>query len=184
MRTASCWTTRTSFDASSRRNRVDAKLKRQLAEKVLRRVTQSLAALGFDRRKPAFWVQRQPHRLNFFHIHLFRFGPQFRVHCAIRVLNDSFAAEALNGIDSDGFPSYELSFAEDDGSVDRCARAIVEFCTEKGLPWFAKWSDASALVRSPESPLLPDQRKALRNALEGKEDPKAVQASERLFNVG
>jgi hypothetical protein len=163
---------------------VDAKRKRQLAEKVLRLVTQKLAALGFDRKKPAFWVQRQTHRLNFFHIHLFRFGPQFRVHCGIRVLNDPFEAEALNGIDSDKFSNYDLSFADDAGSVDRCASAIVQFCTEKGVLWFEKWSDTSALVHGSESPLLPDQRKALSDALQGREDPKLVRASERLFNVG
>jgi hypothetical protein len=86
-------------------------------------------------------------------------------------------------MDSDNFRSYDLSFADDAGSVDRCARGIVQFCTEKGVPWFEKWSDTSALVGT-ESPLLPDQRKALLDALQGKENPKFVQASERLFNVG
>jgi hypothetical protein len=162
---------------------VDAKRKGQLAEQVLRLATQKLAVLGFDRRKPAFWVQRQIHRLNFFHIHLFRFGPQFRVHCGIRILNDPFEAEALNGIDSDSFGNYGLSFADGDGAVDRCASAIVQFCTEKGIPWFEKWSDLSGLVQDAESPLLPDQRKALSDALQGREDPKLVRASERLFNV-
>jgi hypothetical protein len=68
--------------------------------------------------------------------------------------------------------------------VDRCATAIVQFCTEKGVPWFEKWSDTSALVHGTGSPLLPDQRKALSDALQGREDPKLVRASERLFNVG
>jgi hypothetical protein len=163
---------------------VDAKRKRQLAEKVLRLATRDLAALGFDRRKPAFWVQPQPHRLNFFHIHLFRFGPQLRVHCGIRVLNDPFEAEALNGIDSDSSRGYDLSFTDDAGAVDRCAGAIVRFCTEKGIPWFETWSDPSALLRRAESPLLPDQRKALSDALQGRETPETVQASRRLFNVG
>lgn len=162
----------------------DARRKRQLAEKVLRLATPKLAALGFDRKKPAFWVQRQAHRLNFFHIHLFRFGPQFRVHCGIRVLNDPFEAQALNGIDSDSFGNYDLSFGEDVGSVDRCASAIVQFCMEKGAPWFERWSDTSALVHGTESPLLPDQRKALSDAMQGREDPKLVRASERLFNAG
>jgi hypothetical protein len=163
---------------------VDAKRKRQVAEKVLRLVTPNLAAQGFDRKKPAFWVQRQPHRLNFFHIHLFRFGPQFRIHCGIRILNDPFEAQALNGIDSDNFPNYDLCFTDDAGAMDRCARAIVQFCTETGMPWFAKWSDTSALVHGAESPLRPDQRKALADALQGRQNPKVVQASERLFNVG
>ena len=163
---------------------MDAKRKRQLAEQILRLATKDLAALGFDRRKPAFWVHRQPYRLNFFHIHLFRFGPQLRVHCGIRVLNDPFEAEALNGIDSDSFRKYDLSFTDDAGAVDRCSRAVVQFCTEKGVPWFEKWSDTSALVRSAESPLQPDQRKALLDALQGKSNTKLVQASERLFNVG
>jgi hypothetical protein len=163
---------------------VDPKRKRQIAEKILRLATKNLAALGFDRKKPAFWVQRQPYHLNFFHIHLCRVGPQLRVHCGFRVLNDPFEAEALNGIDSDNFRNYDLTFADEAGSVDRCARAIVQFCTENGVPWFEKWSDMSALVRSAESPLLPDQRKALLDALQGKANPKLVQASERLFNVG
>jgi hypothetical protein len=97
------------------RHSVDAKRKRQLAEQALRLATQKLAVLGFDRKKPAFWVQRRTHCLNFFHIHLFRFGPQFRVHCGIRVLNDPFEAEALNGIDSDNFSTYDLSFADETG---------------------------------------------------------------------
>ncbi len=163
---------------------MDANRKRQVAEKVLRLLTHDLAAHGFDRTKPAFWVQRQPHRLNFFHIHLFRFGPQFRVHCGIRVLNDPFEAQALNGIDSDRFSGYDLSFAEGAEAVDRCSRAIARFCAEQGVPWFARWSDTSALVHGAESPLLPDQRKALADALQGRGNPEVVQASERLFNVG
>ena len=163
---------------------MDAKRKRQLADKVLRLATADLAALGFERKKPAFWVQRQPHRLNFFHLHLFRFGPQFRVHCGIRVLNDPFEAQALNGIDSDAFGDYDLSFADDAESVARCARAIVRFCAEKGMPWFERWSDTTALVRGAESPLQPDQRKALSEALQGRENAEWVRASERLFNVG
>jgi hypothetical protein len=158
--------------------------KRKLAEKVLRLATPNLAALGFDRSKPAFWIQQCPYRLNFFHTHLFRFGPQLRVHCGIRVLNDPFEAEALNGIDSDGFRDYDLSFSDDAGSVDRCAAAIVRFCTEKGLPWFEKWSDTAALLHGPDSPLLPDQRKALSEALQGRDSPELVQASKRLFKVG
>lgn len=162
---------------------MDPKRKRQLAEKVLRLATPDLGALGFERKKPAFWAQRQPHRLNFFHLHLFRFGPQFRVHCGIRVLNDPFEAEALNGIDSDSFRDYDLSFADDAESAARCARAIVQFCTEEGVPWFKRWSDTTALVHDAESPLQPDQRKALSEALQGRGNPEWVQASERLFNT-
>jgi hypothetical protein len=99
------------------------------------------------------------------------------------VLNDPFEAEALNGIDSDNFRTYDLSFADDPGAMDRCSRAIARFCTDKGVPWFAKWSDTSALVHDTASPLLPDQRKALADALQGRENPQVVQASERLFNV-
>jgi hypothetical protein len=162
---------------------VDAKRKRQLAGKVLGVVTRHLAELGFERTKPAFWVQRQPCRLNFFHAHLLRFGPQLRLHCAIRVLNDPFEAEALNGIDSDSFGNYDFSFADDVGAVERCAGAIARFCAEQGVPWFERWSDASALIHSADSPLLPDQRKALADALQGRADPERVQASERLFKL-
>lgn len=163
---------------------MESAVKRKLAEKVLRLASKDLAGLGFERTKPAFWVQRRPHRLNFFHIHLFRFGPQLRVHCGIRVLNDAFEAEALNGIDSDTFADYDLSFADDAETVARCATEVVRFCSEKGLPWFARWSDPDALVGSAESPLLPDQRVALSDALHGRANPDLVQASERLFKVG
>ncbi len=61
---------------------------------------------------------------------------------------------------------------------------MARFCAEKGVPWFELWSDPAALVHRAESPLLPDQRKALSEALQGRENPKLVQASERLFNVG
>jgi hypothetical protein len=121
------------------------------------------------------------------HLHLFTFGPLFRVHCGIRVLNDAFDAAALNGPSSDDFrtnpqDTYSLGFADDDASVAKCANEIARFASDVAEPWFERFGDVVLLVK-PDSPLDEQERHSLEQALSGQADLARVEASKQLLGV-
>jgi hypothetical protein len=141
-----------------------------------------LLPLGFKRTKPAFWTRPHDHVIEFIHLHLFTFGPKFRAHLGIRVLNDTFEAEALNGPDSDG-AAYKLEFDAADLAVDECSSEVVRYCREVGEPWFARWRDHRALVLDKQSPLRQHGKAELRAALDGAASPENIARSRKLFGV-
>jgi hypothetical protein len=166
---------------------MESKAKRRLAEVIRRRFTGGLAPTGFLRTKPTFWVRPKSHRLEFVHLHLFTFAPSFRVHLGVRVLNDTFPAAALNGLSSaDGFygPRREFifDFSEREESLEACVANLVRFVTAVGLPWFDRFSDTESLLAS-TSPLGPDGRAALREALDGRTRPEAEAASRKILGA-
>jgi hypothetical protein len=166
---------------------MDSRAKRRLAEVIRRRFTGHLTATGFLRTKPTFWVRPKVHRLEFVHLHLFTFGPSFRVHFGVRVLNDTFPAAALNGLSSaDGFygprREFVFKFSEREESLEACAADLARCVTTVGLPWFARLFDTEALLSS-TSPLGPDARAALRKALAGEARPEVEAASRRILGA-
>ncbi|MDQ0036720.1 hypothetical protein J2W30_004495 [Variovorax boronicumulans] len=77
-------------------------------EKACKAFSASAQGLGFAGTKKMFWTRRRPHTVEFVHFH--RSGSSYpaisatveiQVHFGIRVLNDTFAAAALNGPFSD-----------------------------------------------------------------------------------
>ena len=166
---------------------MDAAAKRRHAERVRRTVTKLVQVHGFVRGKPTFWARPREHVVEFIHLHLFRFGPKFRAHCGIRVLNDSFEAIALNGPTSDEYWSgasriYDLSFEVDTSSVARCAVAIDTFRLEVAELWFQQFADVEKLLAS-TSPLKERERSGLELSYRGESKPAAVALSRELLGV-
>ncbi len=78
-----------------------------------------MAPLGFEAGGTVFFIRRREWVAEFIHLHEYSFAPGYRIHLGIRVLNDAFAALALNGPDShpctcpdsSNGSLYELDFA-------------------------------------------------------------------------
>jgi hypothetical protein len=166
---------------------MDTATKRRAAERIRRAVTKTLKMRGFVRGKSAFWARPREHVVEFVHLHLFTFAPSFRAHCGIRVLNDDFAAVALNGPDSDrcvsdGRRTYSLDFTDDPERIAQCAAEIARFCAEVAEPWFERFAGARILLPS-ESPLNERARLNLERSFKGLADPDTVQLSKELLGV-
>ena len=168
---------------------MEQKAKRRLAELVRRNFSRGLEALAFGRTKPTFWTRSEPRSqiVQFVHLHLFTFAPSFRVHLGIRVLNDTFAAPALNGLSShDGWAlaarKYVFSFSMSDGSTTKCAGELVAFVSEVGVPWFESFAVPDALL-APASPLGDSEKMRLRLALDGHAESAAIAASRKLLGI-
>lgn len=142
---------------------MDRQIKRTQAEEVRRRVIQLVAVRGFGRTKPAFWTRPAGPMVEFVHLHLYRSGAEFRVHLGIRVLNDPFAAVALNGPASHPTDPYDHTFDASADSVVRCAHEVARYCDEVGEPWFVVSRGGNRLLDA-DSPLDADARSALRDA--------------------
>lgn len=158
------------------------KEKQRYAERVRRSVTPLLRSLGFERTKSTYWTRCRPQVVEFIHLHLYSFAPAFRVHTGIRALNDPFEAIALNGPDSHA-RRYLLEFTTADASVERCARDVLEFCTEVAEPWFKAWRHRGA--RAPERRSRSDNEvaDALGDALRGKPNAMNVARTRALLGL-
>lgn len=167
-------------------------------DKARREFTGRIEPLGFARTKSSFWTRPCGHELALDFIHIYRHGSShgspisgvvdIRVHFGIRVLNDSFPAEALKGPQSDPGTlragRYHLSFnAESDHSFERCLSDLVRLVQEVGEPWFGKFADPEALLTDSESPLAETVRKSLREAIASQADPDRIAATRELFGL-
>ncbi len=115
--------------------------------------------------------------MQFLHVHKFTFGPCFRLHYGIRVLNDAREFVALNG------PSETrgLEFGADEDSLEHCAQAMHALVTEEAEPWFAAQT-AERLLKA-HSCLYPEEREALRRVQAGEVDEDVAQRSRALFGL-
>jgi hypothetical protein len=161
---------------------MNGKLKRSLAERVRRSVTNRLADLGFSRTKTTFWTRPRGPVVEFVHLHLFSFMPAFRVHIGVRVLNDPFEAIALNGPNSEQDRRYDHSFAENSASLVRCAEELERYCMDIGEPWWAARRPPERLLRR-GTKLDPEASAALGEALAGRIDQARVARSRSLLGV-
>ena len=168
---------------------MEPKAKRKLAETVRRDFSRRLEPLAFARTKPTFWTRSEPDTqcVQFVHLHLFTYAPSFRVHLGIRVLNDTFAAPALNGLSShDGWAlaarKYIFDFSMSENSTSKCVDELVAFVSEVGMPWFERFAAPEALLAS-ESPLGDAEKARLRLALDGQADSAAIATSRKLLGI-
>src|SRR4051812_14738086 len=148
--------------------------------------TADIGRFGFERTRKKFWVRVHEHTADVLHLHRgdISYGApsnasvSFRLHLAVRVLNDSFPAIALNGPNTDRAPRegrYHLRFnAESLDSFDRCVQDLTRYVREVGEPWFARFRGADTLLSDAESPLQDDAKKCLRAALGGLSSAEAV----------
>lgn len=116
------------------------------------------------------------------------FSVDIRVHFAIRVLNDSFVAAALNGPSSD--PSklrsgrYHPRFnAKSGDTYERCIEDLLRFVVEQGEPWFHRFHSPDNLLRSPDSPLTAPEKQFLTDALTGNTNPKNETNSLKILGI-
>jgi hypothetical protein len=171
------------------------KIVRERQEDACREFTMRVASSGFKRSKKMFWTRRHEHTVDVIHLHRngssyggpINFKVSFRVHFAIRVLNDSFEEVALNGPMSD--PTlmregrYHHSFNAKSGDMfDRCIDDIFRFVAEQGEPWFSTYSEPSRLLAT-DSPLKETARLLLQSGLAGDADSGHIAASFKLLGI-
>ena len=155
-------------------------VERSNAGKVLRRVAKQLRTIGFSR-KSTFFSRESGHLIQFLHVHKFSFGPCFRVHACLRVLNDSKSHLVLNGISSDDDAHYRMSieYGSDEASLSKCAEEMISYVSQVAEPWFLAQSYSALLGGT--SPLYPHEREALSAALRGESDESHIALSRSLF---
>lgn len=158
---------------------MDKKQERNRARMIIKCVAKALKPHGFIHSKTTFVCKPHDYIISFFHFHKFSFGPKFRIHTGIRVLNDTFEAASLNGIGEE----HAGAFAEDEQSINNCIQKMTKFCLTEGLEWLNKFSDTTALLEDPSSPLKEFEKNRLRNHLNGILDEKTIQESYKLLGI-
>ena len=143
-----------------------------------------------------FWTRQHEMTVDVIHFHRsgstygtpINFRVNIRVHFAIRALNDTFEAIALNGPYSD--PSrlseglYHLSFNAQSGHMyDRCVEDLSRFVLEQGGPWFRQFESADSLLAKLDSPLTAPQQELLRASIVGNADPRNIARSLKLLGI-
>ena len=158
---------------------MEKRVERNIARRIVRAVARELGAVGFHQTKPTFVIRPGDLVTPFFHFHKFTFGPRFRIHLGVRVMNDTFVALALNG------PSLEHAgqYSEREEDVQHCIQEMVSYCRGEGLPWLERWSDPKALLEAQGSPLRSEDQQALSSALAGRFNVQAIALSESLLGL-
>lgn len=156
------------------------KLKRANAAKVLRFFAKLVAKMGFNRRS-TFFFREAGELIQFLHLHKYTFGPYFRMHICVRVLNDPTAVCVLSGTDEISLANHRVDFeyGADLDSLQPCAETMAGFVADFAEPWFASWS-SEALV-SDTSFLRPNVRVGLAAHIAGMPDEENVRISRALF---
>ncbi len=162
--------------AEDERERAPKKLERSNAAKVMRRFANKVKPLGFTR-KSTWFARESDLVVQFMYIHKYSFGPYFRLHYGIRVLNDMRTVVALNGPTE----SQDLEFGVDDDSLEDCAEAMFSLVTTRVESWFE--NQTVDILLEADSCLYPHERDALRTAMEGKMDNEAVGRSRELLGL-
>jgi hypothetical protein len=152
---------------------------RKLARKIVRGVAKEFRSRGFLHAKPTFIVRPFEGFAQFVHFHKFTFGPQFRAHFGVRVMNDPFVAVALNG------PAFEHAgtYGPDEERSLACTRQLIALVEEEGLSWFSQLSSVEDLLKSSKSPLDARDRRALLEGMRGQKNEASWQLSERLLGL-
>ncbi len=167
------------FEQELALHRQSKAVERSNAGKVLRKFAKQLAP-EFSR-KGTFFSRERGHLIQFLHVHKFSFGPCFRVHACLRVLNDSTSRLVLNGISSDDDAHYRMSieYGSDEASLSKCADEMTAYVSRIAKPWFLAQTYSALLGAN--SALYPDQRLALSAALRGDSDESRVALSRSLL---
>lgn len=139
---------------------------RKIARRIVQRVAKEFRSRGFLHTRPSYLVRPMGAFVQFVHFHKFTFGPHFRIHLGVRVMNDSFEAVALNG------PSFEHAgnFDASEEATFDCTKQLISIIEKKGLGWFSTFGTADELLRSPQSPLRSEDREALLDDICGRKN--------------
>ena len=166
------------------RERELKKLERSNADKVLRRFASQIKEIGFIRTKPTFFVRETNLIAEFIHVHKYSFGPYFRIHTCIRVLNDSRESIALTGPIEKDFKASEYKFEYESSieSVEVCANEMATFVKKESESWYQQWSDRNSLLQD-NSPLHDQDKLYLKEAILGKSVKSNVLRSKKLLKI-
>ena len=170
---------------------MDKAIERSHKEKILRRLAGFLRELGYARTKPTYFTRPRGLVVEFIHLHKYTFAPAFRVHMGIRVTNDTFAAIALNGPDSQpyvcaGSPGgrrFNFYFYEAPETVERCATELADYVVTIAEPWFLTWQEHSLLLESSDSPLSSEAKACLRSAIDLEPRPERLEQTRQLLGA-
>ena len=154
------------------------KLERANAAKVLRVFSKLVAQLDFKRRS-TFFSRDSGEVIQFLHLHKYTFGPYFRMHICIRVLNDPTATCNLSGTDERQLAEVGFEYGTEVESIQRCAEVMARFVSEFAEAWFSSWSNDALM--SETSFLRPIARAALAAHVAGRPDETNILASRALF---
>ncbi len=160
----------------------DKKREQANAKKVLRRFDNLAKEHGFKRKNN--WFSREcgniAHVINF---HKYTFGPYFRMHVCIRVLNDSRSTIALNGLENGELHAYQSSFeySDNEESILACAKSMHSAVINVAEPWF-KLNTEEVLVL-PASPIIDTGRKGLVEAINGAASEEYIAKSKELLGL-
>ena len=157
---------------------MEKSLERSLARRIIRSSFRSLREDGFVHSKPTFAVRPTEYLAAFIHIHKFSYGPMFRLHFGIRVLNDPFEAVALNGLSLEHAGKYSAQ----EENIERCIGDIERFIRGDGLPWLIRYGDIDSLLAS-ETPLKERDRVALEAHLSGSPSIESVKQTSALLGL-
>ena len=160
------------------------------AKKVVRLLAKKLKATGFQRTKTSFFTRANQYVLEFVHIHKYSFAPSFRIHFGVRVRTDDFPGAHLNGPSSDAIANpdipnhrrYSFDFDSDQASWELCAESMYQCVLAEGLDWFASIHNPTLLL-SPQSPLAPNAREALRREIENPSNVLTSEVTQRVLNA-
>jgi hypothetical protein len=159
-----------------------SKLWAACSKEILKRASHKLAGLGFKRTKPTLFTRPRKHHCEFIHPHKFSGGRHYRLHAGIRIYNSSFPACALNGPHTDGDRRFSLFFEDNPESWERCADEFSKFATLVALPWFETLAVNDSLLGG-TSPLRPEARNELRDALAGNVSDDNIALSKKLLGL-
>ena len=157
---------------------MDKTRERNLARRIITSVAKNMRPFGYALTKPTFVCREYPHLAAFFHFHKYTFGPKFRVHFGLRVLNSAFPAPALNGPMLNGG-----DYTDSEQSVRNCVQRLTELLIGDGLPWVEQWLAPQKLISDSGSPLSEDDRASLRAALDKKADADCILLSRTLLRL-
>ena len=156
------------------------KLERANAAKVLRLFAKLVTNMGFNRRS-TFFFREAGELIQFLHLHKYTFGPYFRMHVCVRVLNDPTSVCVLAGTDDVQLANDRVDFVygSDLVSLQACAEAMARFVADFAEPWFVSWPSEALL--SDISFLRSYVRAALAEHVAGMPDEENVRISRALF---
>ncbi len=160
------------------------KIERSNADKILRRFANRIKPIGFIRTKTTFFVRDTDLVAEFIHVHKYTFGPYFRIHTCIRVLNDARDFIALTGPIESEFKTktYKFEFDESKESVENCAEEMANFVENESVPWFKRWENTKLLLDD-DSPLNDQDKQYLTDAMQGNVIKKYVEQSRALLKL-
>jgi len=172
---------------------------REGLEKAYKDFSARIVGLGFTRTKKSLWTRQHSVAVDW--ISLSRSGStygvpaNYSVHIivafGIRILNDDVTGLALNGFSSDDIHNkairagrFHTRFNALSGSTyPRCINDLERFVLEQAEPWFKKFTPTERLLRIWGSPLTPETKKLLREALSGKSTEENVCASLKILGI-